>query len=424
MTRGAGRVRTKTIFDPIHGPIVLSGAALELVGDPAFQRLWGIRQTGLAHLVFPGANHTRLEHSLGVYGVARRLAGALDLTPERAEMLEVGGLLHDLGHAPLSHTLDGPLVEVTGAGHEARSRAILVGEDPGDRAGAGSPSQVPAILEAHGLRPTAVADLIDPPPTGRGPRDLEPLLHGAIDADRIDYLQRDAHYTGVAHGAIDATRLLETIRLDRGEIVFAEKGRNAVEGFAVGRSLMYSSVYFHKTVRAAEIMAQAAVEHLPGYPVSAAAVLARTDADLLTTLASAGGIASRLGRALEERRLYKRAAAWRELPPAAIRSARRLWRRPGERRALEAALAEDVGAPDGSVLLDLAGVVEESVDGSDWSHVGIVEDDRVTYPFRAAGVWREIARRPRTPWRVAVYADPRVVRNVARRLARSRGPIP
>src|SRR4029077_1041321 len=134
-----------------------------------------------------------------------------------------------------SHTLEPTMREVLGCGHEAISRAWITGRplpfspprtDEGERS-------IPQILEDHRLSPEVVAELVDPRRAPVRPAILRPLLHGPIDADRIDYLQRDAHYTGVAHGVIDANRLLETFRERKGRVVFAEKGRTAVEGFLV-----------------------------------------------------------------------------------------------------------------------------------------------------------------------------------------------
>ncbi len=417
MARVSRRVHPKSIFDPIHGSLTLSPVALELIGDPAFQRLWGIRQTGLAHLVFPGANHTRLEHSLGVYWVAHLMARALDLPAKAATLVEIGGLLHDLGHPPLSHTLDGPMEECLGMSHERRSRALVEGTDRGTGDRRATPSGLPEILERHGLDPREVADLIDPPRRGERHRSLRALLHGPIDADRIDYLQRDAHYTGVAHGAIDASRLLDTIRIRREELVFAEKGRSAVEGFVVGRSLMYSAVYYHKTVRSAEVMAQAALERSPGYPNSAG-LLTGTDADLLVALEAAGGVPSRLVWGLRERRLFKRVRAWRSLTGARLRTTHALERSPVRRRQWEDDLASDLSIPSGSVLLDLSGLSESRQERSDWADLGILEDARVTHPFRSAGLWREIALRPKNQWAASVYVDPRFHVRVGRRLGR------
>jgi len=411
------RTRGKSIFDPIHGPVVLDGVALALVATPEFQRLWGIRQTGFAHLVFPGANHTRLEHSLGTFWVAAEMARRLGLEAESVRTVAVGGLLHDLGHAPFSHTLDGPLREVTGERHERLSRRRVEGTDPDWPA---DKRVIPATLERFGLAPRTVADLIDP----RRPSPRAPLpgsiLHGAIDADRLDYLQRDAHYTGVAHGAIDAVRLFDTLREVNGRVVFAEKGRSAVEGFVVGRALMYSTVYYHKTVRAAEMMAQAAVERTAGYPERARELFRLTDGEMLAELRRQGGLPATLVQGLLERRLYKRAYAVRELSSRE----RRRWQRwiddPPARRALENEIATALGGRPGSALVDLAGLLPRGDPAEDWGTVGVEDGPDVVYPFRDAGPWRAFALRPMIDWQVSVHVAPRLrTPGAARRIERA-----
>ncbi|MCI4321425.1 MAG: HD domain-containing protein [Thermoplasmata archaeon] len=411
--RGVAR---KTIFDPVHGGITLEGVFLQLVGHRAFQRLWGIRQTGLAHLVFPGANHTRLEHSLGVHAVVRTMAERLGLDEEATARVAAGGLLHDLGHTPFSHTLEPTLREVVGIGHEGRSRATILSEGP-DALGRGPGPTIAEILESHGIRPPSVAALVDP--SGASPPPLlRAMLHGAIDADRIDYLQRDAHYTGVGHGAIDAVRLLDTVRASRSRLVFAEKGRQAVEGFLVGRALMYSSVYYHKTVRAAEVLTQGAVERIRGYPESARPLLAGTDADLLVALQQEGGRPAELVRGILERRLPKRLVGWKSLGAAERRGLVRLARDPAERRAREDELAEQIRAPPGAVLFDLSGLDRREAPGADWNEVGVEEDGKIVHPFRAPSVWRALALRPRSVWVAAVYVDERFRAGAARRFGR------
>jgi uncharacterized protein len=412
------RSRRKSIYDPVHGTVTLSDAPLALVGDVAFQRLWGIRQTGFAHLVFPGANHTRLEHSLGVYWVARTMAERLGLNAHDAMLVAAGGLLHDLGHPPFSHTFDPTLHEVFGFGHEAISRARIVGQSPFD-------STIPSTLKRFGLDPKRVADLVDPGERGHNPELLRAMLHGAVDADRIDYLQRDAHYTGVAHGAIDAVRLLETTRVYQNRLAFAEKGRSALEGFLVGRSLMYTSVYFHKTVRSAELMAQAAVERMPDYPASARPLLLGTDGELLASLAPAGGASGTLVEGLVGRRLHKRLTGWRPEELGDRAAWTRLLRRPDRRREIEDRLAQRLRAPPGSVLLDLSGVVPRTDPASDFGSVVLLEDGRPTRPFRRTSLWHSIWARPPQPWAVNLYAalrlrtDARALRRAAVRLVES-----
>ncbi|MGA7847270.1 MAG: HD domain-containing protein [Thermoplasmata archaeon] len=385
----------------------MDGAPLELIGHSAFQRLWGIRQTGFAHLVFPGANHTRLEHSLGVFWVTRQMAEHLALPAEESLTVSVGGLLHDLGHGPFSHTLEPTFQEVLGFGHERISRARITGqslEGITDSSLEETPT-IPETLGRFGISPSHVADLVDPGPGRDVHPSLRAMLHGAIDADRIDYLQRDAHYTGVAHGTIDAARLLDTVRERGGRLVFAEKGRNAVEGFLVGRALMYSSVYFHKTVRSAEVMAQSALERLPGYPEVPHAVFGMTDGEFLAYLTDASDRSAEMVRRFRSRRLFKRALAWRDIPSGMGRAIGRLLAHPSERRRTEDLLTDRLDFPDGSVLLDLAGLSSRAVAG-DWAEVGLLGDRQVRYPFRAPSVWRDLAMRPPTAWKLAVYVPP------------------
>jgi HD superfamily phosphohydrolase len=411
----------KSIFDPVHGTILLDGPALALIGTGEFQRLWGIRQTGFAHLVFPGANHTRLEHSLGTFWVAGQMADRLGLEGRARRRVTAAALLHDLGHGPFSHTLDGPMAEVLGMSHEGISRARIEGTDP---FWPPSRAEVPCILERFDLRPKEVADLVDPA-RGASSSGLErAILHSAVDADRIDYLQRDAHYTGVGHGAVDAGRLLETIRGDGGHVVFAEKGRSAVEGFLVGRALMYSTVYYHKTVRAAEMMAQAAVEHQPGFPDVAREQFRWTDGELLAGLCNCAGISGDLAKALLARRLYKRAFGWREVDSSARAAWRRLLHRPDERRAVEDAIAVGVHSAPGSVLIDLAGLEPHEGAGDGWGTVRVLLDGRPTFPFRSPGPWRSLASRPPADWAVSVYVAPRVRASAARWLSRDRSILP
>ena len=401
----------------MHGIIAVEGAPLELIGHPAFQRLWGIRQTGFAHLVFPGANHTRLEHSLGVFWVTRQMADHLGLPPEESLAVSVGGLLHDLGHGPFSHTLDPSSSEVLGYGHERISRAWIVGETLEGITGPVPPDAmtIPEILTRAGISPRLVGGLVDPA-SGRDSHPLlRAMLHGAIDADRIDYLQRDAHYTGVAHGTIDAARLLDTVRARGGRLVFAEKGRNAVEGFLVGRALMYSAVYFHKTVRSAEVMAQSALERLPEYPAIPHAVFGMTDGEFLAYLSAASPRAAEMVRRFRARQLFKRALAWREIPAGLNSAVRRVLLHPAERRSVEDRLSEGLGLASGSVLLDLAGLSSRAVAG-DWAEVGLLGEARVSYPFRSPSVWRDLAMRPPTAWKVAAYVPPKYRALAERRL--------
>ncbi len=400
------------IYDPIHGSIHLSGVMLELMGHPLLQRLWGIRQTGMAHLVFPGSSHTRLEHSLGTRWVTREMSAHLGLPSREATSLEIAALLHDLGHTPFSHSLEPALVESTGENHEDRTGRLIRGDLPRGMEAFGqdileyrAPS-IPEVLERHDVDPREVAKLL-----GQGFREkpyLRELLHGTIDADRLDYMLRDAHYTGVAHGVVDKSRIIATLGLHRNHVAFFEKGRAAVEGFLIGRSLMYSSVYFNKTVRVAETMLLSAVERHPEFLDRGGEILTATDGRLLTALDAAGGISRELARRLEARVLYKVAITSDKVSPTLTAHYRE---NPAERRAAEDAMAEELGGRGGNVLIDIPPVLE--LPGED---VRMLPDEGAEYRLLAKDPYlsRLVGRSP-APWELAVYTTPQYLAETQRR---------
>ena len=240
--------------DPVHGFVsVPKGLLLALVETPEVQRLRRIRQLGLGYLVFPGAVHTRFEHGLGAMAL---LQSALDALREKGTLVatdEVEGalaaaLLHDVGHGPFSHTLEGDLLPpgATGDGrpfrHEAMSRALMV------------------RLDARFGGALGVAlDMFD---GTYGRPFFHSLLASQLDMDRLDYLRRDSFYTGVAEGVIGVERVLKTMRVHppgpHGRLVIEAKGAYAVENVLLSRRLMYAQVYLHKTVVAADHVLRAA----------------------------------------------------------------------------------------------------------------------------------------------------------------------
>src|SRR5256886_5073695 len=235
----------KTITDTVHGTVRLGPLTLDLPETLELQRLNSIRQLGLTYLVFPGANHSRVEHCLGVGHVAGEMAKALDISPEERKLVQAAGLLHDVGHGPFSHTLEHVLSRELAVDHMHLTQRLITGEDdnvsPEDRAGSPEVLRIHGVLERHGVDPEAVAALIRGPsekgakwivPSNRKepPRYLAQIIHSPMDADQIDYLMRDAHYTGASHGTIDFSRLLQTLRIHRGELALDRKGLPALEG--------------------------------------------------------------------------------------------------------------------------------------------------------------------------------------------------
>ncbi len=254
------------IKDPVHGQIRLSRLQEALIQTVEVQRLSFIRQLGMSFHVYPGAHCSRLNHSLGVSYIARTLAEVLirnasDLDIDAAERerhvrtVEAAGLLHDVGHTPWSHTLEPLYLKRFGEDHMELIKGILIGEKALDIPGAG---KIPGILRAHGVDPMVVASLITKELSS--PRYLQQIVFGEVDADQMDYLCRDFHYTGVTFGNIELFRLITTMKIVGNEVVFLAKGLEAVRDFLNARMEMYSSVYLHKKTRIADQMLLRAAE--------------------------------------------------------------------------------------------------------------------------------------------------------------------
>jgi HD superfamily phosphohydrolase len=246
-------IKVKIINDPVYGFIRFPEQELMRVIDhPWFQRLRNIKQMGLAHLVYPGAVHTRLAHSLGachLMGKALDELNAKDISPGKEECVaaRLAALLHDIGHGPFSHSLEHSLV---GISHETLSRLIMqrMNEEMGgmlDKAiqifdysySLSSTSALPAGRKVHG-----------------GLKYLHQLVSSQLDVDRMDYLNRDSFYTGVSEGVIGYDRILQMLTVRDNELMVEEKGVYSIEKFIIARRLMYWQVYLHKTVLSSEML--------------------------------------------------------------------------------------------------------------------------------------------------------------------------
>ncbi len=226
----------KIFNDPVHGFIELrSELLLRLLDHPWVQRLRRIKQMGASSLVYPGAEHTRLNHALGAYHLAQQALATLQangtaISADEAEATLAAVLLHDLGHGPFSHALEGVLVP--GQTHEAIG--LVLTEQLSAQVG-GALELALSIARGRYHRPF-----------------LHELVASQLDVDRLDYLLRDSFFTGVAEGVIGADRILKTLAVEGDRLVVHEKGLHSVEKFLVARRLMYWQVYFHKTAQAAE----------------------------------------------------------------------------------------------------------------------------------------------------------------------------
>lgn len=256
----------RSFRDPVHGFIPVTKAECEIIDTWPFQRLRRIKQLGMTYLVYHGAEHTRFGHSLGVMHQATRVFDAL-MTKKRKELdwldeevarlrqlLRIACLCHDLGHTPFSHAGEDRDLLPDGLKHDDYSAAIVLATD-------GEAGEVGRAIQEHssklgGISRQDVADLITGQSLGGGAAFLREIVSGELDADRMDYLQRDSIYCGVGYGRFDNERLIETLTLaeDRvggSPVIAIEKdGVHAVEGLTMARYYMFSQVYFHRVRRA------------------------------------------------------------------------------------------------------------------------------------------------------------------------------
>ncbi|MGH7461291.1 MAG: HD domain-containing protein, partial [Longimicrobiales bacterium] len=306
------------IRDPLWDTIEVDPVAHRIVDSPAFQRLRYIRQLGLAHLVYPGATHTRFDHALGVYHLARRTIAALQARGDLqsvpaidARVIPFAALLHDIGHYPFSHALEELAEDRIPGHHESLVGHFLADDD------------VSAALRTIAADAAPRIELLI-----RGASDsaLQGLVSGSLDLDKIEYLKRDARFCGVPYGEVDVDRLLHALQVapdpvtGRLEVGVHEKGIAALESLLFAKYQMFRNVYWHHAVRAGTVMYKRIVlESLELGLIRADELIGQTDEGLLHLLMgrehgatvearhAADRVRTRVA-ALQARRLPKRAA--------------------------------------------------------------------------------------------------------------------
>ncbi len=411
----------KTVHDPLHGSIRLDGVFLKLADRHEMQRLRQIKQLGLGNFVFPGANHTRFEHSLGVYHLSGQMAESLKLSDEESDIVRAAGMLHDICHTPFSHTLS-ELAEVRfGLDHMKAARKLINGEIPTyaekDEEFLRSEPTISEILEDAGISPRKVCDLIEYPESKRSTGDLfsqkagqsffksgnylHQIIHGPIDSDQMDYLVRDAHYTGVTHGAIDTERIISMLQVHNDQLVLNKGGATAAEGLMVSRSLMYTSVYYHETVRIAGSMLNKAIEESK---LDMGDIHLMTDCDLMASLESQGGKTLKISRDLMNRRLYKKAyvgyvADISEEDSHILAQ----YTQYGERKKLEQEIADLADVHISEVTVDIpsesALLSKISIGKTD---VSILKDDKVRSITKMSSIAKALQSRDTFRWAILV----------------------
>ena len=241
------------IIDPIHDFIRATGPEQEIIDSPIFQRLRRIRQLSGAHLTYPGAQHTRFEHSLGVMHVAGQAAcllvekGVLD--SDATAKLRLAGLLHDIGHGPFSHLFEEVMREKSGITHEEMGKRIIEKTEIGD------------LISKSGLGKRSVSNL------AFGDSKLQymnEIISGALSADIMDYLLRDGYFTGAEHAKIDHKRIIQSLGVYKKKLALEKSALHSFESMMHSRYQMFKAVYFHKSVRSAEVMLLEAIRLADG----------------------------------------------------------------------------------------------------------------------------------------------------------------
>ena len=317
----------KVIRDPIHDYIELDELALALIDTPQVQRLRRIRQLGFSNMVYPGANHTRFEHSLGVYHLARQLGGQVE--ERRREELLAAALLHDIGHGPFSHATEALIERYTRKRHDDVEELLRKGA-------------IWDVLDDFSLSPSSVAAHI------KGGTYPGQIINSEIDVDRMDYLVRDAHYTGVAFGLIDHVRLIHELRFNENKLVLNLGGLQAAESLLVSRFLMHPTVYFHHVSRIAESMCMHAAEYMIESGLSPKALQRMDDVAFMSEMKNTGGYAAEISKRLDERKLFKRA-----LYTGFGSTGMDVTKLTGSVKRIENEIAETAGIEPGYVIVDI-----------------------------------------------------------------------
>lgn len=327
----------KQVKDPVHGYIEVPDELVPLLDSAAVQRLHYIKQLGFVYLVYPGANHTRFEHSLGAMHLAGRAAESLGLSKEENLLVQTAGLLHDIGHGPFSHASERLAAEYEAFSHDEIENLLA------------ADTEITAVLEENGTDAKEVADIVS------GNHRLASIIHGDLDVDRMDYLLRDAHYTGVPYGQLDAGRLIQSLVNTSEGLAVKESGIAAAESLLIARTLMGPSVYYHHVGRIAEEM----------FLLAGRATLnkdtihefLRLDDISATSFLFGGNALSRdMMTRIHTRRLYKRAVyAAREMVDMVRLSSLDSF----EKERLHTAICEAAGAEPHEVILDIPPVRRE-----------------------------------------------------------------
>ncbi|MDL2270716.1 HD domain-containing protein [Methanobrevibacter sp. OttesenSCG-928-I08] len=271
------------IRDSVHGNVQITKFEMDVIDQPQYQRLRRIKQLGLIYLIYPGANHTRFEHSIGTMHLASKLANHLNLSKYDIELVRISAILHDIGHGPFSHVSEG----VLSVPHEKLTEYVIKNTSIKDK-----------LIEKFDLK--EIIDIIN----GRGA--LGPIVSGELDVDRMDYLIRDSHYTGVSYGVIDIERIISNLKLEK-YLVLDIKGVQAAEATLVSRYFMYPSVYQHHTTRIVNAMFRRILRmSIEKNIINEKEIYKHDDSDLTSIFRNNEGFIKETITRIDNRELFKR----------------------------------------------------------------------------------------------------------------------
>jgi len=231
------------IIDPIHGFVRAFGIEIKIIDNPIFQRLRRIKQLSGAHLTYPGAQHTRFEHSLGVMHIAGQAAQALEekgiFSSDDIANIRIAALLHDIGHGPFSHLFEEVAQRKRKNSHELLGRDLILKTEIGD------------LISESGFNKKFITNLAFGDSKFQF---MNEIISGALSADIMDYLLRDGYFTGAEHAKIDHKRITQSLDVYKKKLALEKSALYSFESMMHSRYQMFKAVYFHKTVRSAEVM--------------------------------------------------------------------------------------------------------------------------------------------------------------------------
>ena len=238
------------IKDPIYGYVHITDLEKDLIDTRVVQRLRRLRQLAGAEYVYPGANHTRFEHSIGVMYLAGVLAESLpvELSEEDVQMVRIAGLLHDVGHGPFSHIYESLSIKYLEKTHEDLTRWIILESELAD------------ILSDAGYSPQKISKLVTGDMREEGKLFLDQIISSSVDVDKMDFIIRDSYHTGAEYGYVDIFRLIYTMDVLNGNLSVDLTALSSLEAFILARIESFKSIYFHKVARAVQIMLLKAME--------------------------------------------------------------------------------------------------------------------------------------------------------------------